>query len=294
MIKNRAASLLFGLSCLLMPGEGAIAESSAGHNAPIKVISEGFYDGDYTVFLQGDDPLSITDFTREGTRRGVVELVILQQALHLGGLKNKVVIVSSPNYERMLHLIKSGTYVMGGNTVWRENVEHDLGNLVLTQPTVKNGEYEAGIYTVPENTKALAAKNLEDLRAFAFVSNKQWRVDWRTLSGLGLKRLYNVATWDAVTRMVIEQRADYFMAPFSEKDDLSIGESFTLVPVPGLKVALQGSRHFVLSSAHPDFQKVNAALTRGLKILRAQGRIKKALTETGLFNAKTKDWKLIN
>ena len=168
----------------------------------IKAVTETNNYDDYVIFLAGRDPLEIDDFSADGVRRSVVELVLMQQALSLGGLSKKIEFAFSPNYVRMIHLVRAGEYVIAGNTVWLNDTSRFADELQITDPVIRYGEYEAGIYALAENHNALAAKTLEELRTFRFVSNKHWTVDWRTLTALKIDQLYNVPMWDTMLGMI--------------------------------------------------------------------------------------------
>lgn len=278
--------------CLLLL---LIAASTKLSATPIKAVTETNNYDDYVVFLAGRDPLEIENFTADGVRRSVVELVLMQQALALGGIPDKVEFAFSPNYVRMIHLVQAGDYVIAGNTAWQNDTARFSGKLHLSEPLIRYGEYEAGIYALTDNHKALAARTLEDLRAFRFVSNKHWTVDWRTLNALKIDQLYNVPMWETMLGMLFGRRVDFVLAPFSKQHDLTlVFQGRTFAPVQGLKIGLLGSRHYIVSPTHPDGGRIFNALNKGMKELRANGRIVQALTEAGFLNATVKDWTKIN
>ncbi len=88
---------------------------------------------------------------------------------------------------------------------------------------------------------------------------------------------------------------DTMLAPFTKNFPFSYqGSDYTIVAFEGVKVALNDSRHFVVSRNHPHGKETFEALQRGIKILRKQGIIKKAYQQSGFFNEKVKGWHIIN
>lgn len=127
------------------------------------------------------------------------------------------------------------------------------------------------------------------------VSSRNWTIDWQVLTKMNLSGLNHSGQFPLMARMLVKGRADFMLSPFYNSPDLSFtegGEKF--IPIPNIKVVLPGSRHFALSNKHPDFEEIKQALIKGLKILTDEGIIQKAYTQSGFFNAKVKNWHIIN
>jgi hypothetical protein len=250
---------------------------------------------DYRAFLDGRDPLDVTDYSGPWSRRDVAEVVLFQQALALGGMTTRPSLRAVGSYARTILELRTGGTVAAATTLWRRDLA-GLGKGVLVSPAmVRPGEFEAGLYTAPDNERALGARSLADVRGLSGVCNRQWVPDWEILSGLKLRQLSNAPSWEVMVRMTAEHRADFLLAPFQPTRDLHLtAYGTTLVPVPGLKIGLPGSRHFAVSASHPQGERVYRALVRGLKKMRGRGVITKAYTECGFFNAGTRDWKTLD
>lgn len=263
---------------------------------------------DLPAFLQKDSLFTVNDFDRPGVRRDLVDYILLRQALNIG-LKlnnNDNVIIKntlwhSSSYNRLLSNLQLGKFTLYSNTVWREDFREDplanslfknaLEHLYISSPTLRYGEFEAGLYMNPDNPK-IAPLELSKLRA---VSSKQWRPDWQALSELPLKQLYNEINWENMLKMVQSQRADFMLIPFSREPNLSYNAlGITLIPTPGVKVAIAGSRGWAISRDHPSGDIAYQAIEKGLQELRKQGVIPRAYIEAGVINAQVADWKIIN
>jgi hypothetical protein len=95
-----------------------------------------------------------------------------------------------------------------------------------------------------------------------------------------------------MVRMVAAGRADFVLAPFSSAPDLSLhAEGLTLLPLPGVKVGLSGSRHFVLAAQHPAFAAFGRRLDEGIQRLHADGRLRQAYQDSGFFSPAVRQWR---
>jgi len=153
----------------------------------------------------------------------------------------------------------------------------------------------AGVYTSTNNDKALSTKNLADLRKLSIISNKNWHVDWKTILELAPKSLTHDEEWLSMAKLVSLQWVDIMLAPFSNGSPFILkGEGYEITAIEGIKVALNDSRHFVVSKKHPKGKETFIALQKGLTILRQRGTITKAFQQSGFFNEHVQNWSVIN
>lgn len=251
----------------------------------------------FKAFLAGRDPIDIDNYTGEFSSRVVVELVLQHQALRLGGYDGDIELIPTESYLRMLAMLGQGRVALRGMSAWREDVERTSSNFLITEALIEQGQFEAGLYTAKDNSKALMARNKADLAALTAVSSRQWQADWRALNSLGLQSVQSSINPDAMLKMLLADpaRADITLLPFPSPLDLTVYvDGSELVPIPGLKVVLHGTRHWVASKKHPLGPQAFAALEQGIQELRAQGRIRRAYTEAGFFNPLVSDWVVIN
>lgn len=69
----------------------------------------------------------------------------------------------------------------------------------------------------------------------------------------------------------------------------------TLLPIPEVKVALNDSRHFVVSRGYPQSDEFFTALKNGVVKLRKEDAIVAIYRQAGVIgNPKTKNWRLLN
>jgi len=257
------------------------------------IVLPGDVKRDYDLFLAGRDPLSINNYGGLGSRRDVIEVVLIQQALSLGGITDPIRFIVTSSHARIIKQVHSGKAVMTGNSIWYDLL-NDRDLLYVSESIIENGQFEAGIYTILENQKALSAKTLLDVRSLTAVSSKAWIIDWQTLNAMEMSSLINTVKWTSMVKMVAKGRADFLLAPFQPSVDMSFTpEGIHLVPVPGIKIGLQGTRHFAVSKRHPKGKEVIKALDEGIKLMKEQGIVDKAYRDAGFFNTKVKEWKKI-
>lgn len=262
-------------------------------NMPLVVVVPPTDLQDYHIYLNGRSPLQITNFSGPGSKRVVAELILLHQALDLGGFNKPIELQPVGDYKRTLALLNQNQAGLRGLTVWREDVPSANTNILVSAPLFRDGEFVAGLYTHADNKVALGAVSLYSLRRLSAVSNRNWTVDWRTLESMGLSSLYHNPNYSAMIKVVFSRRADFMLAPFPGGKNLNIlADELTLVPIPNIKVSLQGSRHWVASRGRG--AEAFAAIEVGLARLRQQGALTRAFTESGVFNPLVEDWEVVN
>ncbi len=250
---------------------------------------------DYQLFIGDRDPINIEHFGGPGARRDVIEIVLLQQALYLGGFSGKVVLRPENSYLRILKLLTDGQIPISGALMWREDIKPYSEHLFKTAALVKEGEFIAGLYTRQDNNRALNANTREKVSQLSAASNDHWKPDIEALRSLGINRIHYSTYWVQIVRMVVARRADITLAPFQSNPGMKVQvEDLELVPIPGVKVALPGSRHWPVSKKHPQGQEIFAALEKGIALLEQKNIIQRAYEECGFFHEGVKNWKLLN
>ncbi len=239
---------------------------------------------DYLEFVAGRDINNIENFSGKNIRRDVVDMIIAQQALKLGGFNHSFNYASGKVNFRNTKMLQSGSLLISFDSYWQQDATPLADKVYITAEVIRKGEYVAGIYTSPKNTKTLSLSKLDDFKELTGVSTPKWRTDWQTLKELPLKNLIHEDSWLSMVRMVNIQWVDFILMPFNSTPDQSFTmDKVHLVPVKGIGVVLKDSRHFVISKKHPKGKEAFDAINKGLKILRQKGAIVKAYTQAGFF-----------
>lgn len=287
ILKNK--TLLYNLTlCFALLNFCIHAIACAVQNKIDIYIQDDVYQ-DYQDFVGDKDVLTITDFTGKSMRRDVVDMIIVQQALKLGGFTSEFSYTPGKVNFRNTQLLQEGNLLISFDSYWQSDAQALADKLYVSDPVIRNGEYTAGIYTSPYNQKTLKIKTLNDFKMLTAVSTPKWRTDWKTLQDLSLKELVQEDSWVSMARMVNIQWVDFMLMPFTSTSDQSyIFEKIHLVPVPNMAILLKDSRHFVISKAHPQGENAFIAINKGLKKLRAAGIITKAYTQANFFIDRSK------
>lgn len=250
---------------------------------------------DYHLFIGNRDPIDIRYFDGPGARRDVIEIVLLQQALHLGGFKGKVVLRPENSYLRILKLLSDGQVPISGTLMWRDDIKAYSPHLFKSQALVKEGEFIAGLYTRADNKRALDATTRQQISQLSAASNSHWKPDVQALKSMGINRIHYSTYWVQIVRMVVAGRADVTLAPFQSNPGMKVQvDNLELVPITGIKVALPGSRHWPVSKKHPQGEAIFTALEKGIRRLEQENIIRRAYEECGFFHKGVKHWKLVN
>ena len=243
---------------------------------------------DYLKFVNNRDVLTIDNFDGESIRRDVVDIILAQQALAIGGFEHTFSLYPGRVNFRNTKMMQSGQLLMSFDSYWLNDANKLTDSLYISLPVIRNGEYLAGIYTSHKNTKTLAIKTLADFQHLTAVSTPLWRTDWQTLERLQLKALIQENEWLSMARMVHKNWVDFILMPFNSTPDKSFTlKNISLIPVPNMAVLLKDSRHFVIGKKHPKSKEAISAMNIGLGKLRALGRINKAYTEAKVFIDRT-------
>ncbi|ESP92969.1 hypothetical protein [Pseudoalteromonas luteoviolacea] len=238
----------------------------------------------YKALLSGRSPLEVDNFGGQFVRRDVVDMVLLHQALILGGFDKPFKYRPGNVNFRDSNLLEQGKQLLSFDTFWLEEAQQKADKLYISEPVIRKGEFFAGLYFAKENKRVANIQSLEDLSTLSAVSSSRWLVDWHTLSRLPLKRLVDEQTWSAQAQIVNKQWVDFMLIHLMPVmgNDFKLA-NINLVSHPKWVVLLDSSRHFVVSKLHPQGERAFEALQKGLEKLRRQGKIEQAYRQAGLF-----------
>ena len=269
------------------------AVASAENVKAVITVDRDVYQ-DVLQFLDGRNVQQVEHFNSPLARRDVVDFVLIQQAIALGGVTLNVRFEPGNYDARNIRSVVSGILLVSLDSFWRSELDKVANDIYISEPLIRRGEYFAGLYTAPDNHKALLVRSVEQLRKLSVISNSDWSADWHTLQQFDLPYLINEKSWSSQAKLVSRGWVDFMLAPFLPGNDFRFrGDGYEIMAVPGVKVLLDDSRHVAVSRKHPAGEQVFNALQRGLAIMRQQGRIQRAYEEAGFFNAHVKDWQIL-
>jgi hypothetical protein len=224
--------------------------------------------------------------------RPVIDLILELQALKAGGLDFDFELVLYPGYERSRLEAAQGHADLSAETIWDRELALYGNDILKTDPIIRVGEFEKGLYVLETNQAALKVQDIDGLKNFIGAIPAPWGLDVELLEQLHPKSTEKPGRIENVFFMLEKGRADFTLQEFSAKPDLSIeNDGVRFVPIPNCKVAINDSRSWLVSKAAPNATEIFAALEKGVKVLRADGRIEKAFKESGFWNATAATWK---
>lgn len=247
---------------------------------------------EYHEFVEekGGDPLAITEFQSSLSNRCVVSFVLMQQALRLGGITAPLTIVTAPSSNRAKKMVAEGEVALAGNELWKEFFDE---HVLMTVPVVKKGQFFKVICGRADNQGLLNIKTLDDLKGKVAVTGHDCIVDMKVLQKMGAGEIYRVSRFDSQLEMIKAGRVDFGIFELTALKNKGCAGINNIVPVRGVMVRMDSSRHYMVSRTHPDGERVLAALNKGLDTLCKQGIIKKAMLDSGFFNPTVSNWRVI-
>lgn len=288
---------LISAVALLLLSATALSGSDSVSKKPLIVNTYSAAIEEYKSFLKSRKPINVTNYEMQEdvTRRVILEMVLLQQALYLGGQQQEVRFRSSnsDDYNITLDAISSGKMLMHSDSYWKQDLLERESSLHTSDATIEYGQYVVGLYTSPNNQRALNAK-LNDISSLTSVSHRSWSADWRALERLDLKELREARHWRLMAAMVMKEDIDFLLVPFQGTPNQVMGRGkLRLIPIPNLKLALDDSRHFAISKKHADGKKVHEALNIGIRAMKKDGTWLRAYRESGVLDPRVDHWQLI-
>ena len=247
----------------------------------------------YNNFLQEKQQtvLKVDSLVSQHANRNIASMVIIMQALDKGGYQAELNMIEAPNYGRELILVKEGKVMIMHQDAWDISAD---ANVYKSSVIIPKGGIVKGIYVAEPNIKKYNISSATDLQPYTATSTPAWIVGWKTLEKLNLKALYKTAKKEHMFSLVLYRNVDFTIQEFANTSDLAYTfQGKRLIPVPGIKLVLDGSRHFLVSKKHKNGKKVYQALEKGLKILREKGTVQRYLTESGFYRKELESWKPI-
>lgn len=255
-------------------------------SVPVMKANYGLYNA--FVAERGGNPLVIDNFVSSNSNRVVVDMVLLQQALRLGGLNVKLEYYAAPNPARAESDVKAGISPLLGYETWVQNFDD---RVYMSDAIIGDGEFLKVVVGRHDNGKGLMkAKSLDDLLSMSAVTGHRWIIDQKTLKGMGVTNVTLAPRYSLQLKMLQERRVDFGLF---EYPNISKSMPEGLAVVSGITIGLRSSRHFMVSKTHPMGATVYQALTRGIKRLNARGAFRRAYEECGFLSKELRAWRRI-
>lgn len=251
----------------------------------------------YKNFIGDINPIDVNEFSaaKGDFNRGVVDITLLLKTMRLGGFDESVTFdgINHIRFEIYIANLISGKIPVTSEALPHSSIRRYSGNVLISEPVIRRGELVVGLYTSPDNHKALSVSS-EDISSLSAISNKAWVVDWMVLESMRLKYLQHSETWRYMIKATARLRADFILHPIQPGDMILNDHGFTLVPIKGVKVSIPDSFHFVISKKYRRSKELVKAVNLGLHKMRKNGFINKSYTESGVFTSEIDNWVTLN
>ncbi len=255
------------------------------HSATILVPEDVLRD--YKLFVGEQAPAAMRDFGGIYARRPVVELVLLLQALTEGGYEKQIVLRTTPGSAQTMRSLAAGEAHLSGVTAWKQDLQKFAPRIAHSFSLIRSGEYQLGIFSCKDQNLSADIQ----LSSLTVVADERSSVEWRALQTAGFKRLEASDSWSTRVRMVCLGRVDAAIAEFPSSATMGFKTAgFSLQAVPDVKLVIEASRHYPVSSVAAGSKGITLMLNRGLKILRRNGVVKRALLQSGFHHPKARQW----
>lgn len=288
-------SLLEGVRTALRVRRAARGGSGAGGRLKLRIAVATQVADSLRQWTAQTPVTAIRRFDSPHANRPTVDLVLQLQALAASGLDFDYELTVQQNHGRAVIEVVQGYADLTAETVWASEIATTPDDLLASQPVIRDGEFEKGLYGLPGNARLRGADFPAALAEFVGSTVFNWSVDLLLLELLGLKRIERASRIDNVFQLIREGRADFTLLEFAASPGMGVeNNGVKLVPVPQCKVALPGCRSWIVAKRSPRAAVLVAALNRGLVALRREGRVERAFRESGFFNAQVAGWKTLS
>lgn len=236
---------------------------------------------------------NLPNFTSEEIDRALLELSIICLAFKNQNVLLEVDATPSPSYLRSIWMVKSGLTDTAANSVWTQDIE-DSNNIFSTIDIIRPGEFEKGIYVHESHPLLKVATEEINLSNYVGLTVKSWVHDWQLTNSLTNKKVLDVYL-PKLFKMLATHRGDFTLMEFPSTPSLSVEHNeITLKPISGVKVLIPEARKFIFSKKNINAKEIFTILNKGLRDMRTNGKISELFTKVGLFNQKTKHWRILN
>ncbi len=244
------------------------------------------------VESKGGDPLAIMNYESPYSTRPAISMLLLKQALTLGGLDLDLFFITCPNPGRSITEVKNGRAVVYSSDIW----ELDFDDSVYkTAPIIQRGEFQKGLYVNKSSAFMKKSPSILSIKNSIPLVEHTWTTDIETLKKIGFKNIQTAPQYNLLFKMMNRDRADFILLEFPLDKNLDIeNNDGDLYPIKNVKIVFPHSGHFMVSKNHPQGKIVYEALEKGLKIMREDGTIERALRQSHIINDEVKDWAIIS
>ncbi|WP_143247632.1 hypothetical protein [Agaribacterium haliotis] len=224
------------------------------------------------------------DFTR-----GFYETLIACKALRAAGWQMPLTMLDAPSHARAIRLLEDGRADILTESAWLS--DGDTSKVYVSDALIRRGYFVKGLYSLTDHPILLSAQPQRDYKNYKGITVEFWHHDKAALNSITDNSVLT-AQHTRMHQMLMAGRADFTLYKFSTRDDLLTNiEGVPALPVPGVKVALDGSRHFLINKNKPYARALLRAINEGMAFLRQSEDLEAFV---GTSPKQVRNWILLN
>jgi ABC-type amino acid transport substrate-binding protein len=275
--------------------------SVLSQSAQATVIKIAIHQQDLEGYHQLINHQSCGDVSEYSSFKGQLSnlyFILICQALLRSQFDATFQAVAAPNYRRSIWQVAQGLADISASTYMENQYISPMleaGSVSFSVPIIKRGEQVAAYYALPSNAKAMAVTNLEELKKLRVVIPSSWRhyADiFRDQLGMEVEQVKS----EHLFEFLVSGRADF--TALRLQGDRSEGyainrHGITLKPITGIKALLNYASYFIVGRNQPHSDAFFQALQKGLRQMREDGTLVKALRQSRVLSDNPEGWKTI-
>ncbi|MEP6021336.1 MAG: hypothetical protein ABJ251_22925 [Paracoccaceae bacterium] len=220
----------------------------------------------------------------EGAFRFEVELMILCNAISDADLADRLDFVGFPNLKRAISDLVEEKADFLGASVFPVKI---TDGILASDPVLREGEFQVGLFTTPNRTDILSIETQEDLYALTGITERNWDVDRLTLGGMGLQEVVAARKMTLIPSMIAAGRADFTLSYLDRPTTAHMGEE--LVRIDGFRASMNLERVLAFSPSKAELRDDINAYIRRMRALPGD-RIYEAYKNSGFIVDTYEDW----
>ncbi|MEP4194311.1 MAG: hypothetical protein ABJL99_01600 [Aliishimia sp.] len=220
----------------------------------------------------------------KGAFRFEVELMLLCNAIEDADLADRFEFVEFPNLKRGISDLVEENADFLGSSVFPVKI---TDGILASDPVLRLGEFQVGLFTTPNRTDILNIENQEDLYTLTGITERNWDVDLLTLGGMGLQDVVAARKMTLIPSMIEAGRADFTLSYLDRPTTGHMGEP--LIRIDGFRASMNLERVLAFS---PSNAELRDAVNTYIRRMRASpvDRLYEGYKNSGFIVDTYEDW----
>ena len=209
----------------------------------------GLNDSDYSTELVVDTCPKLDNAELKNIQRVTMDLLLVCNAVRDAGIADRLILKSYPNIARGIREVADGHFDMISQTMFSADHQHMPENsLLITDPVIRSGEFEVGVFTTKNRSDILKLRKIEDFREVTGVTVQSWLIDQTMMKELGIKNVILLNKRGVIAEFIAAKRGDFTFSYLGESVVTRIGGELTRID--GIKVSFSQERSFIVSRSN--------------------------------------------